>query len=74
VDVSARGSGADYLVGAERVALEVAGRSRRVDLEAAWQQKRTRFERKPRRAHFICVVEVETPAGRLGFFRAEEDR
>ena len=43
IDVARRGSAADYLVDAARHHLEIAGRSRRRDLDAAWEQKEPRF-------------------------------
>jgi hypothetical protein len=65
-DVALRGTGADYLIDETHHLLEVAGRSRRSDFATAWQQ---RWERLEGRAggYYLCVVEFETPAGRLAF-------
>ncbi len=71
VDVSLRGSSADYLVDESHRLLEVAGRSRRSDFESAWQQKRSRLEARGQQDFYICVVEFETPFGRLGYTGAE---
>lgn len=68
MDVALRGSAADYLVDASRNRLEIAGRSRRHDLEGAWQQKLARFSQQEAAGFYISVVEFETPAGRLAFF------
>lgn len=67
VDVALRGSAADYLVGASRNRLEIAGRSRRVDLETAWQQRLARLADRGSGGFYVSVVEFETPAGRLAF-------
>jgi hypothetical protein len=68
VDVAARGTGADYLVGTDRHLLEVAGRSRRSDFEVAWQHRLDRLkERTCGRSFFLCVIELQTPTGRLMF-------
>jgi len=67
-DVAARGSGADYLVDDATHFLEVAGRSRRSDLEAAWQQRQQRLADRAAGGFYLCVVELETPSGRLAFF------
>jgi len=40
LDVALRGSAADYLVDVAHHRLEIAGRSRRRDLETAWEQRR----------------------------------
>jgi hypothetical protein len=69
VDVAVRGSGADYLVGAGHHALEIAGRSRRSDFEVAWQQRLQRLGERATGGFYLCVVELETPSGRL-LFRA----
>jgi hypothetical protein len=68
-DVAIRGSAADYLVGKEGYLLEVAGRSRRADFTAAWGQKWERLTDQVGSGFFACVVEFETPAGRLWFNR-----
>jgi hypothetical protein len=67
VDVARRGSGADYLVDDMRHHLEIAGRSRRRDLDAAWQQKQQRLTVRSGPGFYICVVEFESPAARLAF-------
>jgi len=68
-DVALRGSGADYLVDEANHLLEVAGRSRRRGFGAAWQQRWQRLTDYPGSAYYVCVVEFETPAGRLTFRR-----
>ncbi len=65
VDVAIRGSRADYLVDADRSLLEIAGRSRRADLEVAWQQRLQRLQERHAGSFCLCVIEFETPAGRL---------
>jgi hypothetical protein len=67
VDVARRGSGADYLVDEIHHHLEIAGRSRRRDLDAAWQQKQQRVTDRCGPGFYICVVEFESPAARLAF-------
>jgi len=67
VDVAVRGSGADYLVDAVHHLLEIAGRSRRSDFEVAWQQRRERVTQRSPSGFYLCVIELETPAGRLAF-------
>ncbi len=67
VDVARRGSGADYLVDDARHQLEIAGRSRRRDLDAAWQQKQQRLAEQGGRGFYVCVAEFESPAARLAF-------
>jgi hypothetical protein len=69
-DIAARGSAADYLIDEGNHHLEVAGRSRRSDFEAAWQQKWQRLGERVTSGVYVCVVEFESPAGRLAF-RAE---
>lgn len=66
-DVALRGSSADYLVGAEDYLLEVAGRSRRRDLPSAWDDRWNRLADRLEFGFFVCVVEFETPSGRLAF-------
>ena len=66
-DVALRGSGADYLVDESNHLLEVAGRSRRSDLGVAWQQRWQRLIERMGSGFYVCVVEFETPAGRLAF-------
>jgi hypothetical protein len=65
LDVSLRGSGADYLVDAARTLLEVAGRSRSGDFESAWTNRLARLKERAVGAFYLCVVEFQTPAGRL---------
>jgi hypothetical protein len=66
-DVAVRGSAADYLIDDARHLLEIAGRSRRVDVVAAWEQRWTRLRNRLRHGFYVCVVEFETPSGRLVF-------
>jgi hypothetical protein len=66
-DMALRGSGADYLVGAAGLLLEIGGRSRRRDLESAWQQKWDNLSQREAGRFFLCVVEFETLTGRLAF-------
>lgn len=65
-DVALRGSGADYLVDESGDRLEIAGRSRRADVTAAWDQRWERLDGVPG-GRYVCVAEFETPAVRLGF-------
>jgi hypothetical protein len=67
VDVARRGSAADYLVDAARHHLEIGGRSRRRDLDAAWEHKQPRLTERSERGCYLCVSEFETFTGRLGF-------
>ena len=67
LDLAVRGSAADYLVDESRHHLEIAGRSRRSDFETAWQQKWRRLEEVQEGGCYVCVVEFESPAGRLAF-------
>jgi hypothetical protein len=66
-DLAGRGSGADYLVDEEHYPLEVAGRSRRSELEWAWQQRHQRLTETAGVDFYLCIAEFETPAGRLAF-------
>lgn len=66
-DVALRGSTADYLVDEANFLLEVAGRSRRSDLNPAWQQRWQRLADSRSSGFYVCVVEFETPAGQLAF-------
>lgn len=66
-DVSLRGSAADYLVDEANNLLEIAGRSRRSDLESAWDQRWQRLGERLRHGFYVCVVEFETQTGRLGY-------
>jgi hypothetical protein len=68
VDVALRGSAADYLVDSSRNRLEIAGRSRRGDLESAWQQRLSRLAARNADGFYLSVVEFRTPGGRLAFF------
>lgn len=67
LDLAVRGSAADYLVDESHHHLEIAGRSRRGDLEVAWQQKWRRLEDRQEGGCYVCVVEFESPVGRLAF-------
>jgi hypothetical protein len=67
VDLARRGSAADYLVDAARHHLEIAGRSRRRDLESAWEQKQPRLLERSERGCYPCISEFETCTGRLVF-------
>jgi hypothetical protein len=69
VDVARRGSAADYLVDAARHHLEIGGRSRRRDLDAAWEQKQPRLLERTERGCYLCLSEFETFTGRLAFRR-----
>jgi hypothetical protein len=65
LDIAVRGSGADYLVDGAHHLLEIAGRSRRADVEVAWQQRLQRLTERSRGGFYLCVIELETPTGRL---------
>jgi hypothetical protein len=67
VDVAVRGSGADYLVDSAHHLLEIAGRSRHSDFEVAWQQRLQRLKERTTGSFYLCVIELQTPAGRLLF-------
>ena len=67
MDVARRGTGADYLVDQTLHRLEIAGRSRRRDLDAAWQQKQQRLTDRTGPGFYVCVAEFESPAARLAF-------
>ena len=66
-DVALRGSSADYLVDEENYLLEVSGRSRRSDFQAAWDARWNRLSERSGSGFIVCVSEFETPAGRLAF-------
>lgn len=66
-DVALRGSSADYLVDEENFLLEVSGRSRRSDFQAAWDARWNRLAKRGDSGFFVCVSEFETPRGRLAF-------
>jgi len=66
-DVALRGSSADYLVDGKGYLLEVAGRSRRSDFDAAWQTRWRRLSERPGSGFFVCVSEFESPSARLAF-------
>jgi hypothetical protein len=70
IDVARRGSAADYLVDAARHPLEIAGRSRRRDLDSAWEEKEPRLRARSNRACYLCLCEFETLTGRLAFREA----
>jgi hypothetical protein len=67
VDIAARGSGADYLVGPSRHRLEIGGRSRRSDLEVAWRQKSQRLTELWGGGFYLCLADFESRTGRLAF-------
>jgi hypothetical protein len=67
VDLARRGSAADYLVDAARHHLEIGGRSRRRDLDTAWDQKKPRLLQRSARGYYLCLCEFETFTGRLMF-------
>src|SRR5205807_1205903 len=64
-DVARRGTGADYLVNQTFHRLEIAGRSGRRDLDAAWPEKQQRLTDRSGFGSYICVAEFEVPAGRV---------
>jgi hypothetical protein len=66
-DIALRGTSADYLVDDQRHLLEVAGRSRRSDLQSAWDARWRRLTRRPGSEFYVFVTEFETPTARLGF-------
>jgi hypothetical protein len=68
-DVALRGSSADYLVDEASAVLEVAGRSRKNELEKAWLQRRRRLSMRWGGAFYLCVAEFETRSGRLAYLR-----
>jgi hypothetical protein len=67
VDIAVRGSAADYLVDQAHHHLEIAGRSRRSDLEFAWRQKWERLAHLWGSGFYLCAAEFETLSGRLAF-------
>lgn len=67
VDLAARGRGSDYLVDAARQPLEIAGRSRRRDVESAWRQREQRLREARTGGSYLCVCEFATRTGRLAF-------
>ena len=74
VDLAVRGSRADYLVDQSRHNLEIAGRSRRRDLEAAWQERWERLTERWGSGFYLCVAEFDTCTARLGFAPPREDK
>jgi hypothetical protein len=58
-DVVLRGSGADYLVDESNDLLEVAGRSRRRDVEVAWQQRWQRLTDRMGSGFYVCVLSLK---------------
>ena len=66
-DVALRGSSADYLVDSAGHLLEIAGRSRRADFHQAWQVRWDRLAQRQEWSFYVCVVEFESPSGRLEF-------
>lgn len=73
-DVALRGSSADYLVGGDDSLLEVAGRSRRADFQAAWDIRWNRLSERCESGFFVGVSEFETPSGRLAFAPSNKRR
>jgi len=55
------------LVDDERNLLEVAGRSRKSDFAAAWNERWQRLADGSLVGSYVSVTEFETPASRLGF-------
>lgn len=68
-DVAFRGSSADYLVDDSQTLLEIAGRSRKSDLNAAWQLRQQRLHETAPEFYYLCVCEFETMSARLGFYK-----
>lgn len=66
-NVALRGTSADYLVDADCHLLEVAGRSRRTDFDAAWQVRWERLLACRSPGFYVCVCEFESPSARLAF-------
>jgi len=73
VDLAVRGSGADYLVGQARYYLEIAGRSRRRDLEAAWHERWERLTQRWGSGFYLCVAEFDTCTARLACAPPKEE-
>jgi hypothetical protein len=67
VDIAVRGSAADYLVDQAHHHLEIAGRSRRSDLETAWRLKWARLAERWGVGFYLCAAEFESLTGRLAF-------
>jgi hypothetical protein len=66
-DVALRGTSADYLVGDQGYLMVVAGRSRRSDLQSAWDARWNRLSDRTESGFFVCVTEFESPSCRLAF-------
>ena len=66
-DIALHGSRADYLVGKVGHLLEIGGRSRRGDFGTAWREKWEQLKGTHGSGFFLCVVEFETPSGRIAF-------
>ena len=66
-DIALRGSAADYLVDHSGHLLEIAGRSRRSDLTAAFEQRWLRLSKTTSGGFYVCAVEFESLAGQLAF-------
>ncbi len=66
-DAALRGTSADYMVDADGHLREVAGRSRRIDFEAAWQVRWARLLERPGAGFYVCVCEFDSPSARLAF-------
>lgn len=64
-DVAVRGSSADYLVDESNDLLEIAGQSRKSDLNAALSARIDRLSGRQCPGYFVCVVEFESLTGRL---------
>jgi hypothetical protein len=74
IDVAVHGSGADYLVDQARHHLEIAGRSRRRDLDTAWRERWERLRQRWGSEFYLCVSAFETCTARLAFALPEERR
>lgn len=68
VDIAQRGTAADYIIDDEEYLLEVAGRSRRRDLAAVWDEKIHRLSRNRNNGFLVCVAEFETNTARISFY------
>lgn len=68
LDIAFRGSAADYVLSTGHF-LEVAGRSRRSDVAAAWQQRALRLAERQPTGFYLAVIEFETPSGRIAFIQ-----
>ena len=66
-DVALRGSSADYLVDETETLLEVSGRSRKSDFQAAWDERWNRLKARSHQGFFVCVAEFESNTAKLAF-------